>query len=313
MMSGRAILRACSVSVLALALSCSPSRQSLQNKGSDTMVELAQAWAEAYPAAVVEVSGGGTSVGISALISGTVDIGNASRPLADKEIAEAKEKTGRTPVQHVVAYDALAIYVHKDNPIEEITLEQLKDIYGDGGKITKWSDLGIKVPGCDSDEIQRISRQNNSGTYEYFREHVLGKAVNFKLGSIDASGSKDLVTLVGKTPCAIGYSGMGYKTPDVKFVKVRNKAGQGVLPSIAATHDGSYPISRPLYMYTLSLPQDTKAGDEKEVKLKAAEAYIDWIRSDPGQTICANIGYVPLKAEERAKSAGGTAAAATKH
>ena len=170
-------------------------------------------------------------------------------------------------------------------------MEQLGEIYGDKGKITKWSELGVKVPGCASDEIQRVSRQNNSGTYEYFKEAVVGKARDYKLGSIDASGSKDLVKLVANTPCAIGYSGMGYKTPEVKFLKVRGKTGDGVLPSVEAVHAKTYPISRPLYMYTLG---------EATGHLKA---YIDWACSDAGQDVLARIGYVPLQANERTKAA----------
>ncbi|MBI4605895.1 MAG: substrate-binding domain-containing protein [Planctomycetes bacterium] len=191
-----------------------------------------------------------------------------------------------------MGYDALAVYVHKDNPLEEISLEQLKEIYGDGGRISKWSDLGVKVPACAGDRLVLVSRQNNSGTYEYFREHVLGSKGNYKLGTIDQSGSKDLVKFVGSTPCAIGYSGMGYKTDEVKFLKVKQGNGPAILPSVAAVHDGSYPISRPLYMYTLG----DAAGDIK--------VYIDWVRSDAGQKVLSEIGYVPLKPQERSKAPG---------
>lgn len=281
-----------SLAILGLVLLGGCGRRGIQNKGSDTMLELAQAWAEAYPtkSVSVEVSGGGSGVGIAALINGTVDLANASRPLSEQEIADAKRKTGKDPIQHVVGYDALAVYVHKDNPIEEITIEQLKQIYAEGGTITKWSQLGVEVPGCDRDEIVCLSRQNNSGTYEYFREHVLGKNGKYRLTTIDASGSKDLVTQVGSTPCAIGYSGMGYKTDAVKFVKVKTADGSpAVAPSVAAVHDGTYPISRPLYMYTLG------------AETPEAKAYLDWIRSDAGQEVLERIGYVPLKPEDRTK------------
>jgi phosphate transport system substrate-binding protein len=271
---------------LALAAEDKPT---IQNKGSDTMIELAQAWAEAYEAASVEVSGGGSGVGIAALINGTVDIANASRAMEEKEIKAAKDKNGKEPVLYVVGYDALAVYVHKDNPLEEISMEQLADIYGETGKVTKWSQLGVKVPGCKSDELVRLSRQNNSGTYEYFREAVLGKNGKYKLGTIDATGSKDLVTQVANNPCAIGYSGMGYKTPGVKFLKVKKGDGKAIGPSVEATHNKTYPISRPLYMYTL--------GEAKG----ALKAYIDWVRTDTGQEVLAKIGYVPLKDGERVK------------
>jgi len=259
------------------------------------MIELAQAWSEAYSKlhsdVSVEVSGGGSGVGISGLIGGTVELANSSRELSAKESGEAKAKTGKDPIQRTVGYDALAVYVHKDNPLDEISLEQLKQIYADGGAITSWSQLGIKHPGCTNDKIIVVSRQNNSGTYEYFREHVLGKGVDFRLGTIDMSGSKDVVALVGKTACAIGYSGMGYKTDAVKFLKVKGSDGKGILPSIGAVHDKTYPISRPLYMYTLGEPQ----GHLK--------VYIDWVTSDVGQAELERIGYVPLTAAERSKNA----------
>jgi len=187
----------------------------IQNKGSDTMVNVAQAWAEEYkkvaPGVDVEVSGGGSGVGIAALIKGTIDLANASRNMKPEEIAQAKKNTGKEPKEIIVGFDALAIYVHKDNPIEEITVEQLAQIYGEAGKATKWSQLGVKLP-AGSDEIIRISRQSSSGTYEFFREHVLGKQ-DFKLGSRDMNGSKEVVELVASTPGAIGYSGMGYNEP----------------------------------------------------------------------------------------------------
>src|SRR5262245_60957339 len=206
-------------------------KEKIQNHGSGPMLELVQALGEDYKDEVIEVSGGGSGVGIAALIDGKLDICNSSREMTAKELEDAKKKTGKEPKLHVVGYDALAIYVHKDNPLEEITLEQLKEIYGKDGKISSWSELGVKVPGCQSDKLVLVSRQNSSGTWEYFREHVLGKEGKFRLGTIDQSGSKDVVALVGKTPCAVGYSGMGYKTNAVKFLKVKGKDGKAVVPS----------------------------------------------------------------------------------
>ncbi len=261
-------------------------KQVVQNAGSDTIVNVAQAWAEAYaavePVVSVEVSGGGSGTGIAALINGTVDIANASRQMESNELARAVQNTGQQPRGFTVGYDALAIYVHKNNPLEEISLEQLALMFGEGGPTTKWSQLGVSVPGCDSDEIILISRQNNSGTYHYFREHVLQKK-DFKLGTKDMHGSKDVVELIAKTPCAIGYSGMGYATPAVKMLRVSKTTGaQAIAPGIAATLDGSYPIARPLFMYTLGEP----AGQVKK--------YLDWILSEAGQKIVADSGYVPL-------------------
>ncbi|RLA01478.1 MAG: phosphate-binding protein, partial [Gammaproteobacteria bacterium] len=197
--------------VSALLTTMAPQARTLiQNKGSDTLVNVAQAWAEAYPTVnpdvAVAVSGGGSGTGIAAMINGTVDIANASRKMKTKEMDLAK-KNGQSPVEHVVGYDALAVFIHKDNPVKSMSLAQLKDIYGRDPKVTKWSYMGITVPGC-KDKIVVVSRQNNSGTYVYFKETVLGKKGKYRQGTLDMHGSKDVVDLVEKTPCAIGYSGL---------------------------------------------------------------------------------------------------------
>jgi len=263
-------------------------KTTVANIGSDTMVNLAAAWAEAYGAidksVLNEVNGGGSGVGIKGLINGTCDLANSSRHIEDKEKTELKEKRQLDSKEFTVAFDALSIYVHKDNPLNEITVEQLADLYRSDGKITKWSDLGVTaIPGAKGDEIIRVSRQNNSGTYEYFKEAVVGKKNEFKLGSLDMNGSKDVVELVGKTPNAIGYSGMGYANPSVKMLKVAKKKGDPyVAPSVATTQDKSYPIARPMFFYT--------AGDPAPHVKK----YIDWTLSEAGQKIVAETGYVPV-------------------
>jgi phosphate transport system substrate-binding protein len=256
-------------------------------EGSDTMVNLAQAWAEEYhkthPDVSIQVSGGGSGVGIASLIDGMANMANSSRKMRDKELARAEQNTGQRPQEIVLAMDALAVYVHPDNPLDSISIEELAEIYGEGGEITTWKQLGVNNAACKTDEITRVSRQNNSGTYHYFREAVLGENRDYKLGSIDQSGSKDVVALVSSTPCAIGYSGMGYHTDDVKWLKVSNQKGQpGVEPSVASAADGSYPIARPLQVYTLGEP----TGALKE--------YIDWILSAEGQQIVLVLGYVPV-------------------
>jgi phosphate transport system substrate-binding protein len=259
----------------------------IQNIGSDTMVNLAQAWAEEYakvaPEVSVEVSGGGSGVGVAALINGTAEIANSSRKLEPKELEDAR-KNGKDPKEFMVGYDGLAIYVHKDNPLETISMEELAEIYKEGGKINKWSDLGVtSLPGAKSDDIIRVSRQNNSGTYAYFRETVVGKKSDFKPGSMDMNGSKDVVELVSKTPGSIGYSGLGYATGGVKIIKVSPKKGDpAIAPSIATVLDKTYPISRPMFMYTPGEPSP------------AAKKYLDWIHSDAGQKIVESTGYVPL-------------------
>lgn len=261
------------------------SKTVISNSGSDTMVNLAQSWAEEYetvaPDVSVEVGGGGSGVGIRDLIQGIVDIANASRKMKDSEKEQAKKNTGKDPIEWIVGYDAMAIYVHKDNPVEELTIEQLAQIYGEGGTVDKWSQLGITVDGPD--EIVRVSRQNSSGTYFFFRENVLDKK-DFKLGSRDMSGSKDVVELVSRTVGSIGYSGMGYKTDEVKFVKIKpSDGGPSFLPTLANVVAEKYSLARPLHMYTLGQP----TGPIK--------TYLDWIFGGAGQDIVKNTGYVPVK------------------
>jgi len=263
-------------------------RTTIQNKGSDTMVNVAQVWAEEYkkshPHVDVEVSGGGSGVGIAALTKGTIDIANASRDMKPEEKARAKKNTGKDPKEFVVGFDALAVYVHKDNPLTEINHEQLTAIFSEGGKVTKWSELGVKLPPAQ-DTIIRVSRQSSSGTYEFFRDHVLNKK-DFKLGSRDMNGSKEVVELVASTPGAIGYSGLGYNEPGkVKMLKISPKAGQPAIePSVATTLSKQYPIARPLLVYTLGEP----TGELKN--------YLDWMLTDAGQRIVEKSGYVPLRA-----------------
>ena len=259
----------------------------IKNKGSDTMVNLAQAWAEMYvditSTASVEVSGGGSGTGVAALINGTVDIANCSRQIKPKELEQATQNTGKVPQEFIVGYDALAVYVHHDTPLDKITIPQLAEIYGEDGKITKWSDLGIMHANCPSDKIIRISRQSNSGTYFYFREALLGKTRDFELGSLDLHGSKDVVEVIGRTPCAIGYSGMGYATSHVKMLEVATADDAPYYaPSLENVLAKTYPIARPLYMYSLGEPTG-------EVK-----AYLDWILSAEGQKIVEKLGFVPL-------------------
>ena len=262
----------------------------IQNKGSDTLVNVAQAWAEEYqsvqPEIAVAVSGGGSGTGIAAMINGTVDIANASRKMKKKELKIARE-SGQDPVEHVVGYDALAVFIHQDNPAESFSFNQLGKIFGRGGETTKWSDLGLTVPGCSSDRIVVVSRQNNSGTYAYFKKAVLKSAAkagvivkgSFRQGTLDMHGSKDVVDLVENTPCAIGYSGLAYATDHLKLVCIAKQEGDTcVNPSVATASDRSYPIARPLFMYTNGVPQ----GPIKE--------YMDWILSDAGQCILKNKG-----------------------
>jgi phosphate transport system substrate-binding protein len=269
-----------------------PTVTTIQVKGSDTMVNVAQAWAEEYkrvaPAVDVEVSGGGSGVGIAALEKGAVDIANASRNMKPEEIEQAKRNTGKEPVEFIVGFDALAVYVNRDNPLQEITVDQLAQVFEEGGGITRWSQLGVSLAG-GADDIVLVSRQSSSGTYEFFREHVLAKK-DFRLGSRDMNGSKEVVELVGNTKTAIGYSGMGYATPAVRMLRLARKPGEGAIaPTVENTLAKTYPLARSLQVYTLGQPQ----GELKR--------YVDWMMSEAGQKILQEAGYVPISTNARAK------------
>ncbi|MCF7707375.1 MAG: phosphate ABC transporter substrate-binding protein [Verrucomicrobia bacterium] len=262
-------------------------KNTIQNTGSDTMVNIAQAWAEAYdevkPSVSIEVAGGGSGTGVAAMINGTVDIANCSREMTQEEIDQAEKNTGKTPKKHIVAYDGVAIFVHKNNPMNEITFKQLAEIYGESGKIDNWSQLDVQLPSGASDEIVRVGRQNSSGTFYYFREEVLGERRDFKLGSRDLNGSKEVVELISRTPGAIGYSGMGYDTEEVKMLHVAEAEGEEATePTVENVISGHYPLSRPLYMYSLGEPTG-------EVK-----AYLDWVHTPKAQLIVRECGYVPM-------------------
>jgi len=261
--------------------------QTIENKGSDTLVNLALAWAEAYmdlyPEVRISVTGGGSGTGIAAMVNGTVDIANASRAMKPEEITAA-QANGIAPVQFTVARDAIAIVVHPSNSVDGLTLRQISDIYT--GRTTNWSQVG-----GEDRPIVLLSRESNSGTYVYFLEHIvrLGDKDSDLLFSPDTllmPSSEGISTEVRQNPNAIGYDGLGYVTPDQKVLAVAPietvANGPYVLPSVETVNDGSYPISRPLYMYTAGEP----AGQVK--------AYVDWILSD-GQALVLELGFVPLR------------------
>lgn len=261
-------------------------RELLQAKGSDTMVNLVQAWAEEFELVQSEVSvavtGGGSGTGIAALVQGTADIANASRPVADEEAREALERTGKAIVEHEVAVDAVTVLVHPDNPLGGLSFAELACIYGDQGTCETWHDLqGTHVPDCAGDRIVRIGRQSNSGTAQYFRDTVLGPRHDFRLGSLDLNGSSEAVRLVASTPCAIAYVGLGYVTPNVKPLCIALAPGEPCVPPTresAATR--AYPLSRSLLMLTLGPPSATAAS------------FLSWVRSPAGIAILEATGYV---------------------
>lgn len=261
--------------------------RAIQNKGSDTLVNLALAWAEKYrtiePTVSIAVTGGGTGTGIAALINGTVDIANASRKMKDKEIAEA-QANGINPVEFTVAIDALAVVVHPDNPVSRLTIDQLADIFT--GRITNWQEVG----GRDA-PIILLSRETNSGTHVYFLEQVVrkGNAENkdiFAPQTLLMPSSVGITSEIRRNPNAIGYDGLGYVTEHEKMVAIaKDSQSLYVLPSVASGADGSYPIARGLYMYTAGQPIGHTAD------------YLRWIMGSEGQAIVAELGFVPLAEE----------------
>ncbi len=248
------------------------------------MVNLALAWAEAYqsehPDVRISVTGGGSGTGIAALINGTVGLANASRKIKAEEIAEAQSK-GIEPMEFVVARDAIAVVVHPDNPVSNLTLQQLSDIYS--GKINNWREVG-----GEDRPIVRLSRETNSGTHVYFLEQVLrlGEKENKTLFAMDTlllPSSEGIIHEVRQNPNAIGYDGLGYVPKDLKVIAVAKSAGEKyVLPMISTVNDKSYPIARDLYMYTAGQPTG------------AVRDYLDWILSPEAQKIVSELGFVPV-------------------
>ncbi len=263
----------------------SPAAKYIQNKGSDTIVNLSLAWAEKYqaehPDVRISVTGGGSGTGIAALLNKTVDIANASRQIKPEEVSEAKAN-GVNPVEHVIARDAIAVIVNPENPVSQLTLKQISDIYS--GKINNWSQVG-----GENRPIVRLSRETNSGTHVYFLETVirLGNSKDKTLFSTDTlllPSSEGIVAEVRQNPNAIGYDGLGYVPKDLKMIAIAKEAGGAyVLPSIATVNDKTYPIARDLYMYTNGEP----TGIVKQ--------YLDWILSAEAQKIVADLGFVPVK------------------
>ena len=281
---GVVILTACGNS--ANAQSSSPnSQKTIEDTGSDTIVNLALAWAEAYqkvsPAVRISVSGGGSGTGFAALINKTTDIANASRQITDQEKSDAK-KNGIDPHEIEIARDAIGVIVNPENPVQQLTLQQISDIYS--GKITNWKEVG-----GEDRPIVLLSRESNSGTHVFFLANVvrLGDSKNKTLFSQDTlllPSSEGIMAEVRQNPNAIGYDGLGYITPDVKTVAVAPKAGGAyVNPSVETVNNGTYPIARPLFMYTNGEPQ----GDVK--------TYLGWILGPEGQKIVGDLGFVPLK------------------
>lgn len=265
--------------IAGLFLAFIPAGMNIKIKGSDTVLPLSQKEAEVYMKsnkdANITVIGGGSGVGIAALVDGTTDICMSSRKMKLDE----KQKLidgGKSPKEVIIAYDALSVIVNPDNKVSQLTREQLEGIFT--GKITNWKDVG----GTD-EKIVAYSRESSSGTYEFFKEHVLNKK-NYGSSVLLMPATGAIVQSVSQTKGAIGYIGLAYMEKTAKALKVSFDNGKTfVEPTVEGAKNKTYPITRPLYYYYLSTSE------------KAVKPFVDFILSGEGQKIVSEIGYVPLK------------------
>lgn len=263
-----------------------PATKTITIKGSDTMVILGQRWAEEYmkihKRIVIQITGGGSGTGIAALINGATDIAEASRPMKPKEKAAVKEKRAKEVEEIPVALDGLAIYVHESNPSKTITLAKAKAIYV--GQLTHWQDLGVQGLGG----IIAYGRENNSGTYAYFKEHVLNDE-DFAPEVLSLPGTAAVINAVSQDKNAIGYGGIAY-AKNIRALNVKKDAqSAAVAPTMTNVVTNKYPISRSLYFYTAGKPE----GE--------AKAFISWVLGPEGQKICEQVGYYPLATKKDKK------------
>lgn len=257
----------------------------ISSVGSDTMVNLALAWAEQYaaknPEIRIAVTGGGTGTGISALINGTAQIANASRRMKNEETELAKRR-GIEPQEHVVARDAIAVIVHPSNPVKHLTIEQLSEIFS--GKILNWRQVG-----GENRPIVRLSREVNSGTHVFFLDRVVRRGSSkdktlFSMDTLLLPSSEGIITEVAQNPNAIGYDGLGYVNDTVKVVPVAGEEGEAyILPSAETVQKKSYPIARDLYVYT------------DRTVAPPVQAYLEWMVGPTAQETVRRLGFVPVR------------------
>lgn len=261
-------------------------RKTITVKGSDTMVILGQRWAEEYmrlhPGLIVQITGGGSGTGIAALINGSTDIAQSSRSMKGKEKKLVQDKRGASVREIPVALDGVSVYVYEDNPIRDLSVTQLKAIYT--ARLTNWKQVG----GPDA-PIVLYGRENNSGTYMYFKEHVLENS-DFAPRTQTLPGTAAVINAVSKDPHSIGYGGIAYAS-GVRILKVRASASAPPIePSLDNVVSGKYPLSRHLYFYL--------AGEPKP----EVQVFIDWVLGAQAQKICEKVGYYPLAKKKKASS-----------
>lgn len=274
------------VAAVTLGFTASACAGNITVKGSDTLVILAQKWAEVYmsknPGTKIQVSGGGSGVGFAALQNGGTDLADASRKIKAKEIEACIKAFGKRPTEYKVALDGLSVYVNADNPIKELTVDQLDQIFS--GKATNWKEVG----GNDA-PITVYSRENSSGTYEFFKEHVL-KGKDFVASAQTMPGTAAVLQAVGKDKNGIGYGGAAYGAGAKHLAVKKDSASPAIEPTEENVVKGSYPIWRHLYIYV------NPALDKGEIA-----AYLNWIRGDEGQKLVKEVGYFPLPENLREK------------
>jgi phosphate transport system substrate-binding protein len=256
-------------------------------KGSDTMVILAQRWAEVFmrehAGFTVQVTGGGSGTGIAALINGTTDIATSSRSMKDAEKAQVQAQRGGPAKEIRVAVDALAVYVPEASPVQELSIPQLSKIFR--GEVTSWRDVG-----GPNAPIVLYGRENNSGTYVYFKEHVLDDA-DFAQSTQTLPGTAAVINAVARDEHGIGYGGIAY-AQGVRAIRIRaTDDGAPVAPDMTTATNGTYPLSRFLFFYTVGEPSGP------------ARSFVDWVLSAPGQAVIENVGYYPLPAAQNQQAA----------
>lgn len=271
--------------IAALVTSCAAppaaGKQNITLKGSDTMLQLGQRWAEVYmkdhPSAIIQVTGGGSGTGIAALVNGTTQICQSSRPMKDEEKASVKQQRKADVTEISVAVDALAVYLNKQNPVGHMTMEQVRRIFQ--GEITNWKDVG-----GPNGNIVLYGRENNSGTYVFFKEHVLANG-DFAERYQPLGGTAAVINAVVKDVNGIGYGGIGYAT-DLKAISIaKDAASEPVNPTMENALSNKYPLSRFLYWYTAGPP----AGPIKDL--------VDWVLGPQGQNVVKDVGFYPLKGD----------------